>query len=78
MRSKMSAAYLCATACILFLFFTVGAGLEVSVSDVKGYTRLSACKNSTLYRVEAKSDYETAPLLIHLVGSRYGEFEAVK
>ena len=46
--------------------------LSPSVSEPKGYTRLGAWKNSTLYRVEVDSDYESNPLLIHLTGSRYG------
>ncbi len=49
------------------------SAIDVSISEVKGYTHLASYKNSTLYRVQpASSDYETNPLLLHLVGSRYG------
>lgn len=49
------------------------SGVRVEVSDVSGYTKLRSWKKSTLYRVEADAGYEANPLLLHLVGSRYGE-----
>lgn len=58
---------------VLLLLAGSCSAIDVKVSDVKGYTRLASYKNSTLYRVQpASSDYETAPLMLHLVGSRYG------
>ena len=48
--------------------------LNPSVSEPKGYARLDAWKNATLYRVEVDGDYENNPLLIHLTGCRYGRW----
>lgn len=47
--------------------------LQVRVAEVQNYTKLASWGKSSLYRVEADAGYETNPLLIHLVGSRYGE-----
>lgn len=50
------------------------ASLPLDVSTPTGYTQLRKWGQSSLYRVEADSSYEHAPLLIHLTGSRYGEY----
>lgn len=47
--------------------------LQPKVGEVKGYVKLSSWGNSSLYQLLTDSDYETEPLLAHLVGSRYGE-----
>lgn len=57
----------------LLLLATGGSALQVSVAEVQNYSKLASWENSSLYRVEANTGYETNPLLIHLVGSRYGE-----
>ena len=49
-----------------------GTCLPVKVSDVSGFTKLRSWKQSTLYRIESDADYDTNPLLLQLVGSRYG------
>lgn len=56
---------------LLLIAATVDA-LQPNVAEVQGYTRLRSCKNSTLYQIQASTDYDTNPYLIHLVGSRYG------
>ena len=60
---------------LLALLLLVGGGtaLQVSVAEVQNYTKLASWEKSSLYRVEANAGYETNPLLIHLVGSRYGK-----
>lgn len=57
----------------LLLLAAGGSALQVSVAEVQNYTKLASWEKSSLYRVEADTGYETNPLLIHLVGSRYGE-----
>ena len=47
--------------------------LYPNVGEVKGYVKLSSWGNSSLYQLLTDSNYETEPLLVHLVGSRYGE-----
>ena len=47
--------------------------LHPKVGEVKGYVKLNSWGNSSLYQLLTDSDYETEPLLAHLVGSRYGE-----
>ena len=61
----------------LFLLAAGGSALQVSVAEVQNYTKLASWEKSSLYRVEANTDYETNPLLIHLVGSRYGEIAGI-
>lgn len=51
------------------------ARLPLDVATPTGYTQLRKWGQSSLYRIEAdSSNYEHAPLLIHLTGSRYGEY----
>ena len=57
-------------ACLLLT--AVASALQPNVTDVLGYARLRSWNNSTLYEVQANTDYEFNPYLIHLVGSRYG------
>ena len=57
---------------LLLLSARLGSALQPNVSEVQGYTRLRSWKNSTLYEIQANTDYEFNPYLIHLVGSRYG------
>lgn len=52
----------------------VSSSLTVNVSEVSDYTKLRSWKQSTLYRVESDAGYDSNPLLLHLVGSRYGKF----
>lgn len=52
--------------------------LSVNISEVSSYTKLRNWKESTLYRVETDAAYEINPLLLHLVGSRYGEHVAMQ
>ena len=47
--------------------------LHPNVGEVKGYVKLNSWGNSSLYQLLTDSNYETEPLLVHLVGSRYGE-----
>lgn len=47
--------------------------LGMNISEVSGYTKLRSWKQSTLYRIETDANYEVNPLLLQLVGSRYGE-----
>ena len=54
------------------LFVAESYALQVDVSEVQNYTKLASWKYSTLYRIQANAGYENNPLLIHLVGSRYG------
>lgn len=61
----------------LLLLAAGGSALQVSVAEVQNYTKLASWEKSSLYRVEANTDYETNPLLIHLVGSRYGEIAGI-
>ena len=49
------------------------AALPLEVSAPSGFTKVRAVANCSLYRVEVASDYEYAPLLVYLTGSRYGE-----
>lgn len=50
--------------------------IPVKVSDVSSYTKLRSWKQSTLYRIETTdAGYLTDPLLLQLVGSRYGELQ---
>ena len=58
---------------VLVLLATGANAVQVSVSEVQNYTKLANWEKSSLYRVEANAGYETNPLLIHLVGSRYGK-----
>ncbi len=58
---------------VLLLSIWRCSSLSVNVSEVSGYTKLRSWKQSSLYRIElAESDYESNPLLLQLVGSRYG------
>ncbi len=48
--------------------------MPVHVSEVTGFSELRAWSHSTLFQIRTEdADYETNPLLIHLVGSRHGE-----
>ena len=57
---------------VLSLLVVYSSTIPVKVEDVKGYTKLRSRGDSALYRVQADTRYEVNPLLIHLVGSRYG------
>ncbi len=61
----------------LLVFIVLGcwscSSLAVNVSDVSEFSKLRSWKQSTLYKIESDAGYETNPLLIQLVGSRYGE-----
>ena len=57
---------------VLSLLVVYSSTIPVKVADVKGYTKLRSRGDSALYRVQADTRYEVNPLLIHLVGSRYG------
>lgn len=49
-------------------------GLDLKVVEPSGFVKLSSWGQSALYRVQAASDYDDNPLLLHLVGARYGEW----
>lgn len=49
-------------------------GLDLHVVEPSGFMKLSSCGQSALYGVQAASDYDRNPLLVHLAGSRYGEW----
>ena len=51
------------------------SSLPVKVSEVSSYTRLRSWNQSTLYSIETDAGYLANPLLLHLVGSRYGELQ---
>lgn len=58
----------------VFLLLSIdfkGSSLDVKVAEVKGYNKIKEYKSSTLYQVQADTDYAVNPLLVHLVGSRY-------
>ena len=60
----------------LFLISLVSLGtaeLPLDVVTPSGYTKLRSWANCSLYRIEAETTYDYAPLLIHLPGSRYGQ-----
>ena len=62
---------------VVFLLLSIdfkGSSLDVKVAEVKGYDKIKEYKSSTLYQVQADTDYAVNPLLVHLVGSRYGAF----
>lgn len=64
--------------CVFLPLFLVcvawsGAALQLDVADVEGFTKLRSWGKSALYQVQAQTNYESNPYLIHLVGSRYGE-----
>ena len=65
----------CTASAFFLLLLATGAvaALPLNVSTASGFTKLRSWSNCTLYRVQAASDYEYAPLLVHLTGSRYGE-----
>ncbi len=57
-----------------FILRMGGASLPLNTSEVSGYQKLKSWKNSTLFRVQTNaSGYTYDPLLIHLVGARYGK-----
>lgn len=60
---------------LLLVLVSVGGcySLLVNVSEVTSFTKLRSWKQSTLYRVEAEAGYQSNPLLLQVVGSRYGE-----
>ena len=67
-----------------FFLLVAGSGLQIAqaslplnVSEVTGYSNLGSWKSSTLYRVETDAGYVNNPLLIHLVGSRYGKSNVI-
>ena len=65
------------TLATLFLISLVSLGtaeLPLDVVTPSGYTKLRSWANCSLYRIEAETTYDYAPLLIHLPGSRYGEW----
>ena len=50
------------------------AALPLNMVEVTGYEKLRSYKSSSLYQVQtADADYKYNPLLIHLVGQRYGK-----
>ena len=58
----------------VLLWADSASSLTVQVAEVSNYTKLRSWKESSLYRVEVEEGlYEVNPLLLHLVGSRYGE-----
>jgi len=44
-----------------------------NIADVSNFKALRSWGDSTLYQIEATTNYAVNPYLIHLVGTRYGE-----
>jgi len=44
-----------------------------NIADVTNFKALRSWGDSTLYQIEATTNYAVNPYLIHLVGTRYGE-----
>ena len=70
--------YLSGSALLLASIATLGSTtLPLDIATPKGFTKLRTWERSSLYRVEADTNYGYAPLLVHLTGSRYREFVAL-
>jgi len=69
---KVQSAALLAVTVTLFLRASYGS-LPLNMAEVTGYEKLRSCKSSSLYQVQTDAGYTHNPLLIHLVGSRYGK-----
>eukprot|EP00118_Oscarella_pearsei_P024914 m.307108 g.307108 ORF g.307108 m.307108 type:complete len:499 (+) comp41908_c0_seq1:30-1526(+) len=56
-----------------FCSIAQAAGPKISVADVRDYTKVTSCGNSTLYQIVANetTSYKIAPYLLELVGTRY-------
>jgi len=44
-----------------------------NVVDVSNFKKLRSWGESSLYQIEASTNYVTNPYLIHLVGTKYGQ-----
>ena len=49
-----------------------------NIADVSNFKTLRSWGDSTLYQIEATTNYAVNPYLIHLVGTRYGEKKSKK
>ena len=43
------------------------------VADVTSFKKLRSWGESSLYEIEASTNYATNPYLIHLIGTKYGQ-----
>ncbi|XP_065842108.1 uncharacterized protein [Oscarella lobularis] len=68
-----TAALLIFTAFLATCGFVCASGPQLSVVDVKSYTKVQSHGNSTLYEIvaNATTSYAIAPYLVELVGTRY-------
>jgi len=63
---------------ILVLLIMLAAAAQAqtpnsNIADVSNFKTLRSWGDSTLYQIEATTNYANNPYLIHLVGTRYGE-----
>lgn len=75
-----TAALLIFTAFLATCGFVCASGPQLSVVDVKGYTKVQSHGNSTLYEIvaNATTSYAIAPYLVELVGTRYGKIRSLR
>lgn len=44
-----------------------------NVADVNSFKKLRTWGESSLYQIEASTNYANSPYLIHLIGTKYGQ-----
>ena len=68
-------------AVVLLVTLAVAAQAQTpngNIADVSNFKALRSWGDSTLYQIEATTNYAVNPYLIHLVGTRYGEKISLK
>ena len=58
--------------------FTTAQTPNTNVADVSSFKKLRSWGESSLYQIEAPTNYVNNPYLIHLVGNKYGTLQTCK
>lgn len=71
---QMKMTFLLAALAVGFVVVT-GQTPNSHVTDVTKFNKLRSWGESTLYQIEANTNYAINPYLIHLVGTKYGQLK---
>ena len=58
---------------VIGVVFATAQTPNSNVADVSSFKKLRSWGESSLYQIEASSNYANSPYLIHLIGTKYGQ-----